>query len=87
MMGYYNGTWDWEAWLLMAVTLLASWALIAWLVVTAVRAWGHPEHRPSEPHDAQRILDELIARGEITEDEYQRARSVLNPHQGQHVPR
>lgn len=31
MMGYYNGTWDWEAWLLMAVTMLASWALIAWL--------------------------------------------------------
>jgi putative membrane protein len=73
MMGYY-GAWSWGSWLGMTLTMLATWGLIAWLVVLAMRG-GQARRRDSQ--DARRILDERFARGELSEEQYQRARSVL----------
>lgn len=81
MMGGYThqgmSAWGWVGMLLM---LLFWFGLIA-LIVAAVMAWGRrqPPVPPSEPREdrALTILRERFARGEVTEDEYQRARRAL----------
>ena len=81
MMGWYGwgpGT-SWLGWLIMSLMMLAFWGLlvagIVWLV-RSTRAGGDIETRTSAP-DAQQILDERLARGELTEEEYLRRRDLL----------
>jgi putative membrane protein len=69
--------WEWHsgwAWFWMGAVMLVFWALVAWLVVTLVRRADRP--RRGSGRDAQEILDERYARGEIEDDEY-RHRSEL----------
>lgn len=83
MMGYY-GDWAWGQWLAMSVTMLATWGLVAWLVVIAIRGW-RPENR-RDTADPQTILERRYAHGELTEAEYLHARAVLNHGSSQDVP-
>lgn len=54
----------------------ASWGLLALLVYALVRAWRGPsEGRPAD--EARRILAERFARGEISAEEFERRRQVL----------
>ena len=65
--------WDWFWGLLMMV---AFWGGIAAVVVIAVRAFGtskRPEHL-----DAEAILRNRYASGEISEEEFQTRRNVLD---------
>jgi putative membrane protein len=66
--------WSWGGWLLMTATMVAFWALVAWVVVVAIRA----SRRPSQliPHPEQ-TLAQRFAAGEINEDEYQRRLDAL----------
>jgi len=71
MWGDHDG-WHWGGWLLMTLTMLVFWGLVAWAVVSLVRrgqepAGGAPP--PREP-DAEEILRRRFANGEIEEDEY-----------------
>ncbi len=77
MMWYGEGP-GWGGWLAMTLVMLAFWGL---LVAGGVALWrsqrGGPRHtRPPEP-DAQRLLDERFARGEIDEEDYLRRRELL----------
>lgn len=70
----------WGGWVAGALMMLIFWGGLAALVVFSVRAFGgrSPERRGerSSPR-AQDILAERFARGEISEDEFEQRRRVL----------
>ena len=72
----WNGDWTWTTWLLMSVSMLAFWGLAAWVAVTVLRS-GRPADA-DRAGDADQILDERFARGEIDEDEYRHRHEVLH---------
>ena len=80
-MGWYGwsgmGTYGWIGMIAMLVFWFGLIALVVWAVGRAVGA-GRPvvSDRPRED-PALRILSERFARGEITEDEYRKAKDVL----------
>lgn len=57
----------WVGSLLMIITMLVLWGGLITVIVLLIRRLGH--HGPDH-NDAQRILDERFARGEIDKDEY-----------------
>ncbi len=72
MWGYHDG-WHWGGWLMMSLTMLAFWGLVAWVVVSLVRGRGQgsaPADRPAGEPDAEEILKRRFAEGKIDEDEY-----------------
>jgi putative membrane protein len=66
--------WSWGGWLLMTATMFAFWALVAWLIVLAIRASRSPTPHTTDP---ERILAQRFAAGEIDEDEYHRRLDAL----------
>lgn len=66
MWGHYD-QFSWWWWVIMPLGMVAFWALVAWVIVTLVRA-----DRPAAPPApvAERILAERYARGEIDTEEY-----------------
>ena len=71
--------WDWSGhmgawWWLMAPLMVAFWALVIWAVVAVVRS-GRPTALAS--HDAESLLADRLARGEIDEVTYRRQRALL----------
>ncbi len=65
-MMYWNGQWNWGAWMGMTVMMVLFWGAVAWAIVAAVRGSGSSD-LPSAPQ----IVDERLARGEISLDEHQ----------------
>ncbi len=77
---WHDGGWGWGGWVAMAVMMLVFWSVIAAVVVTLVRTRRHDgrvEVTGSLHHDAERVLNERFARGEIDEEEFERRRDVL----------
>ncbi|PXY19023.1 SHOCT domain-containing protein [Prauserella muralis] len=76
--GYAGG--GWLGGLLMLISMVLLWGGVITVVVLLLRRFATPAqgggHRDTPP-DAQRILDERFARGEIDEDEYQRRSAAL----------
>ena len=82
MMFWYGGGWAWWQAGLMWLAMIAFWAVLVWVIyglVTGVRRPGQtgPDGQ-RQPRDARRILDERLARGEISPEEYQRLGEVLD---------
>jgi len=81
-MFWYGGHWPfWEV-ALMWAGMIVFWGLLIWavyaLVTNATRRPGaEARDREHRGDDAQRILDERLARGEIDVDEYRRLCDVL----------
>ena len=73
-MGWHMDDWSWGGWLLMTAAMVAFWALVAWVVVVAIRASRPPTQLTTDP---ERTLAQRFAAGEINEDEYQRRLDVL----------
>ncbi len=65
------GTWDsmQDWWWVMALGMTIFWGLVIWAVVRVMS-----DRREQSPDD---ILRRRLAAGEITDDEYQRLRSML----------
>jgi len=82
MMFWYGGGWAWWQAGLMWLAMIAFWALVIWAVYALVtgiaRKPGQPDSGGQQPGDAQRILDERLARGEIDAEEYRRLRDMLD---------
>ncbi len=83
MMFWYGSGWAWWQAGLMWLAMIAFWALLIWavyaLVTNVTRRPGPPDQGgPRQPDDAHRILDERLARGETSTEEYQRLREVLD---------
>ena len=74
MMWWVHDGWNWWAWLVMSLSMVAFWAVVAWAVVAVLRrSRSHDVRSP----DARAILDERFTRGEIDEDEYRARREML----------
>ncbi|MET0726833.1 MAG: SHOCT domain-containing protein [Acidimicrobiales bacterium] len=73
MMDWNGESWGWGGWLVMVLSMLGFWALVAWVAVTVIRS-----NRGSVPAaDPEDVLAERFARGEIDDDEYRRRLEVL----------
>jgi uncharacterized membrane protein len=70
----YGWSMGWEAWLWMGAWLLALFGLV-WLLVR--------EPRRNERDEAMDALKARLGRGEITPDEFERARRLLEPTQSE----
>ncbi|GAA3919804.1 SHOCT domain-containing protein [Microbacterium invictum] len=72
----YGAWWMWIPGLLLTLLIVAG---IVVLIVFAVRSSGRADTAASgEPDSAGRILDERLARGDITIEQYRELRSTLN---------
>ena len=78
MMGWYDGGPGWGGWIVMTLMMLAFWALLVFGGIALYRATRPDDSRPSRDNgDAQRLLDERLARGEIDPDDYTKRRELL----------
>jgi putative membrane protein len=68
----YMGGWGWGGWLASTAMMLIVFGGLA-----AATIWVLRRPAESRPYDADRILAERFARGEIDEDDYQRRRQLL----------
>ena len=65
--------WGW------GVLMTLGWFILLGLFLALVlNAWRDRRHGPT----ARELLDQRFARGEISAEEYQQARTVLSPEQG-----
>ena len=80
MDGWYGNGWGIGAWVAMAVLMLIFWGGVVTVVVLLLRR-PHPGGGPGAPqpphHEAERILSERFARGEIDEQEFTARRAAL----------
>jgi putative membrane protein len=65
--------WDTEHWYWGAAMMVAFWGVVGFLVYVAIRGRSGDEHRQS----ARELLDARFAKGELSEQEYERKRAVL----------
>ncbi len=83
MMYGWNDGWGVWGWVLMALMMLIFWGGVVTVVILLLRRGRGPDgpgtHGPSgAPHEeAERILNERFARGEIDETELAARRAVL----------
>ena len=81
MWGGYGGGWGWGAWLNMGVGMVVFWGLVIACGVALVRYLAAGRNRSSGTRDAlseaERILADRFARGEIDEDEFRRRSALL----------
>ncbi|MFI7061728.1 SHOCT domain-containing protein [Kribbella sp. NPDC050124] len=78
-MMYWNGM-GWGGWIMMTITVVAFWALVAVVVVALVRSLRGSSAGVERPKDALELLDERYARGEIDEADYEHRRQLLTGH-------
>ena len=71
-MMYWNGEWNWGAWVGMTVMMVVFWGALAWGLVSLARGQRHPSDLTP-----QQILDARLARGEITIEEFKSLSAAL----------
>lgn len=76
-MMWHDGWGGWVGWLLM---MALFWAGLTATIYLVVRAIGGRTRTPSEPSDALGLLQERFARGEISTEEFEERRSVIERH-------
>lgn len=80
MGGWYGSWWGVGAWVVTAVLMLVFWGVVVTVVVLLLRK-THSEGGQASPRplhrDAERILSERFARGEIDEQELTARRAAL----------
>lgn len=76
MMYWNDGGPGWVGWLVMVVSMIAFWGLLAWVAVSLIRSIGKApqDSRSAAPEE---LLAERFARGEIDEDDYLHRSEVL----------
>ncbi|MBT1003886.1 SHOCT domain-containing protein [Paenarthrobacter sp. DKR-5] len=79
MMYGWGGNWGLGGWIAMAVMMLLFWGGVVTVVVLLLRGArpGGPGFGGSPHGDAERILSERFARGEIDETELRARREAL----------
>jgi putative membrane protein len=72
---YWDG--GWGGWIVMLLMMTVIWGAVIAGVVLVVRGFGPLRPGSSPADDAERILAERFARGEIDQDEFTRRRDAL----------
>ncbi len=82
--GWHGNGWGGSQWIAAIVMMVLFWGVIAAIALTVIRSSRgprHDHHAPMNPPnvtiDAERILHERFARGEIDEAEYTRRHDLL----------
>jgi putative membrane protein len=79
MTGWHDGAGiGWAGWVVMTLMMLAFWGLLLLGALAVVRS-ARRDSRPTAAGraEAQRLLDERLARGEIDADDYRTRRELL----------
>ncbi len=84
--GWHNNGWGGGGWIVMIAIMALFWGVIAAVVLGGIRSgwWSRHDHPLNPPpstvagtNDAERMLHERFARGEIDEAEYIRRHDLL----------
>jgi putative membrane protein len=79
MMFWNGGGWVWWQAGLMWAVMIVFWGLLIWAIYALIT---NLTRKPGPGHgddDARSILDRRLARGEISPEEYQRLRDLMDP--------
>ncbi|HEX6329714.1 MAG TPA: SHOCT domain-containing protein [Actinomycetota bacterium] len=68
---------DGSDWVWGTLMMVLFWGGLVAAIAFAVRAWGGRSERGSGPIDARAILENRFARGEISPEEFEERRKVL----------
>lgn len=77
MMFWNGGGWMWWQAGLMWVGMIVFWGLLIWAVYALITNLTRKQGPGYQGGDARSILDARLARGEISAEEYQRLRGLL----------
>lgn len=77
MMFWYGSGWAWWQAGLMWVGMLVFWGLLIWAVYALITSLTRKPGPGHHSDDARGILDQRLARGEISPEEYQRLRDLI----------
>lgn len=79
MMGWYGDGPGWGGWVVMTLLMLAFWALLIFGGIAIYRSAKRDDRGAgSQKADAEQLLDERFARGEIDAEDYQQRRELLH---------
>ena len=78
MMFWYGNGWAWWQAGLMWVAMIAFWGLLIWAAYAVITNLTRKPGAREGNNDAQRILDQRLARGEISAEEYQQLRGLID---------
>jgi len=84
MMWYWSSGLHWWGWLFGVAVTVAFWVALLWGIWYVVSTVSRRAGEPARPDNAKAILNERLARGEITPEEYQRMRDLMR-HDGPSV--
>lgn len=78
MIGWYGDGPGWGGWIVMSMLTLAFWALLIFGGLAVFRSLRRDGTRSRDSRsDAERLLDERFARGEIDAEDYRQRRDLL----------
>jgi putative membrane protein len=77
MMFWYGEHWAWWQGGLMWVGMLVFWGLLIWGAYVLITSLTRKPGPSDSGGDARQILDQRLARGEISPEEYQRLRDLI----------
>jgi putative membrane protein len=79
MYGWHGGAWGIGAWIVLTLMLLLFWGSVVTVIVLLPRRPHATDGGGLRPphHDAERILNERLARGEIDEVDFAARRAAL----------
>jgi len=78
MMFWYGGHWAWWQGGLMWLGMIVFWSLLIWAVYALITNLTRKPDGQDSTGDARRTLDQRLAGGEISPEEYQRLRELID---------
>jgi len=78
MMVWFGSHWTFWQSGLMSIAILAFWVLVVWVIYAFITSGPPRTLNRDESPDAQQILDQRLARGEIDAEEYRRLRDLID---------
>jgi len=78
MMVWFGSHWTFWQSGLMSIAILVFWLLVVWVIYAFITSGPPRTLTRDDGHDARRILDQRLARGEIDAEEYRRLRDLID---------